>query len=95
MRSNGSLCSGGTVEGDGVLTGDRQLAIAIIQETAAKKPSVSPKIASAEAVLDRDLPQAGRAEDRLILRIIEQPARGARQTLGVSGRPQQQVRVQQ
>src|SRR5271167_2043247 len=63
-----------TVEGDGVLTGDRQLAIAIVQETAAQKPGVCPKIASAEAVLDRDLPQAGRAEDRLILRIIEQPA---------------------
>lgn len=60
-----------TVEGDGVLTGNRQLGIAIIQETTAQKPGVYPKIAPAETMLDRDLPQAGRTEDRLVLRIIE------------------------
>jgi hypothetical protein len=39
-----------------VLTGDRELAIVITQQTAVQKPGVYPKIAAAEAVLDRDLP---------------------------------------
>jgi len=67
--------------------GDRQLAIAIIQETAAQQPGIDPKIAAAEAVIDRHLPEIGRTEDRLVLEIIEQPARGGRQPIRVSGRP--------
>jgi len=58
---------------------DRQLTIAIIQQTAAQQPGIDPKIGSAEAALDRDLPETGRTEDRLVLEIIEQPARGSRQ----------------
>src|SRR5438477_2985230 len=58
-----------------MFAGDRQLVIAVIQETAAQEPGVDPKIGAAETVLDRDLPQAGRTEDRRVLRIIEQRAR--------------------
>jgi hypothetical protein len=75
------------VERDGVFAGDRQLIITVIQETAAQKPGVGPKIAATEAVLDRDLPQAGRTEDRLVPRIVEQLAGGGWQPVRLRGSP--------
>jgi len=84
-----------TVERYGVLAGDRQLVITIIQQTATQNSGMHSKIAAPKPALDRNLPQARRTEDRNILRVVEQLARGGRQPLRASGRPEKQMRVEQ
>src|SRR5215471_17332304 len=83
-----------TVERYGVLAGDRQLVITIIQQTATQNSGMHSKIAAPKPELDRNLPQARRTEDRNAVRVVEQLARRRRQPLGAA-RPQQQMRMEQ
>ncbi len=78
-----------------MLAANRQLAVAVIQQPPAQQPDIDPKILAPQPALDRDLPQAGRAEQQLVFRRLDQGARLRRQAAGTSGRPQQQMGVQQ
>jgi len=51
------------VDVHGVLAGDRQLGIAIVEKSAAEKPRFHPEVVATEGVLDRNFPEACGAED--------------------------------
>jgi hypothetical protein len=78
-----------------VLAADRKLRVPVIEQTATKDARFHAKIVAAELVLDGDLPQAGRAEEQIVVGIRQQCARDWRQTIGLSDRPQQDLRVEQ
>lgn len=83
------------VDRDHVLAGDWELLVKIVEQTAAQEARVDAKIVSSEAAFDGDFPEACRAEYELVLRVVEQGASSGRQSLGLSGRPQEDVSVQQ
>jgi hypothetical protein len=66
---------------DGMLAGDRELVIAVVQQAPAQEPRVGAKIGAAKAGFDRDFPQARRAEHQLIASVVDRPAGPERQTL--------------
>ncbi len=75
------------VEGNGVLAGDRQFAIVVVEQAAAQEPGINPKVVPLQAALDGHFPEAGGAEEQLIARIVEQRARAVRQPVGLTGSP--------
>src|SRR3546814_14221206 len=73
----------------------RQLQVAVVRQATAYQPGVELEVGTAEAALDRDFPEADRTEARLVRRIFEQRPCLLRQPAGLTGRPQQDVGVQQ
>src|SRR5436305_14070340 len=78
-----------------MLASNSQLVIAVVQQTPTEEPRISAKIAAAETGFDRDFPNTCCAKYQLIASILKHPAGGKRQSLWLSSRPQQQLRVQQ
>ena len=56
---------------DGMFAGDRELDVAIVEESTPENARLDPKIISAEGALYRDLPKAGGAEEKLVFRITK------------------------
>jgi len=66
------------VEGDRVGTRDRHFGVAVVEQTAAEQPGVGVDVGPAKLVFDRDLPQAGSAEEQIVGGVFEQGARVGR-----------------
>jgi hypothetical protein len=62
------------VDRHGMLAGDREPVIAVVQQASAQEPRIGAKIAAAEAGFERDLPQARRAEHQLVASIVDHRA---------------------
>src|SRR5438093_8968356 len=73
----------------GVLAGDRQLGVAVVEKSAAQEARLDAKVLAAEGVLDRDFPETGGAEDQLVFQIVELSARGGGEPLGLPGGPEE------
>ena len=58
------------VDAHRVLAGDGKLDIAVVEQTPAEQAWLDAEIFSAQGVLDRDLPQAGSAEEKLVARVV-------------------------
>src|SRR4030095_1636956 len=78
-----------------VLAGDGKLCVAIVEQPSAQQARLDAEVFPSEAVLDGDLPQAGGAEAKLIARSVQALARRRRETLRLTGRPEQELGVQQ
>src|SRR5665647_1407198 len=78
-----------------MLTRNRQLDVAVIEQPSAQQPRFDTEVFPAERVLDRDFPQTRGAEEELVLRVVELFARGWREPFGLASRPQQELRVEQ
>lgn len=62
------------VDSNDVIAHDGQLAIAIVEQSAAKQPGIDLKVLAAQPTLDHNFPQTGGAEQKLILWIVDQSA---------------------
>lgn len=62
----------------GVLDGDGQLVIAVVDEATTQQPRISPKIGAPEPGFDRDLPKAHHAEQRLVVGVFDHAAGSGR-----------------
>src|SRR5215471_16556247 len=74
-------------DSNGVLPGDWQLLIAVIQQIAPEQCRIDREIGAFEPALNGYLPQAGRADDQLILQIVDQTPRLWGQARRRAGRP--------
>jgi hypothetical protein len=72
---------------DGMLAGDRELVIAVVQQAPAQEPRIGAKIGAADAGFDRDFPQARRAEHQLVASVVDHRAGPDRQTLRLPRSP--------
>src|SRR5689334_429269 len=74
---------------------DRQLDVAIVEECPTENTRLDAKVLAAQQRLDRDLPNAGGAEQELIIRILEQSFGTSGKTLWLTSRPEEDLRVQE
>ena len=68
--------------GGGMLAGDRQFDIVVVQQGSPEHPGVDPEILAPETGLDRDFPDARRAEQQLRLVGFDQRPDLGRNALG-------------
>jgi hypothetical protein len=61
-----------------MFAGDRQLDVAVVEESTAEHTRLDAEVLAPEGVLDRDLPEARRREQELVVLVLEKPARGER-----------------
>src|SRR5690606_18181883 len=78
-----------------MLTGNRQLDIAIVEQTATQQVRVGSKLVATKTVLDGDFPNTGGTKPQLVRLIRHQRMRFNREFLRLPRCPQQQMCVQQ
>src|SRR5688500_7124223 len=78
-----------------VLTGDRELHIPVIEESTSQYTWISTKVGATQRILDRDFPDARRAEVELVLPVAQLPARCRGEPIGLPGCPEKGLRIQQ
>ena len=81
-------------DGDGVLAGDGEFEIAVIEQAAVKGARVNTKIRLPQAGLDGDLPQAGGAEEEFIAGSRDQGSCFIREANTLTYSPEQKVGVE-
>ncbi len=62
-------------DGNRVLAGDWLLNIAIVEQATPQQSGIDAEIIPAQSALDGDFPEARRAEQQIVVRIVEQFAR--------------------
>ena len=72
----------------GVLAGNRQLEVSVIEQPAPQHVRVSAKVIATERILDRDFPDARRAEMEFVPTITQMPACDRGQPVGLTCGPQ-------
>ncbi len=78
-----------------MLAVDLKFHVAMIEERSAQQPRLDLEVLPAEGILDRDLPEACRAEQQFVLRVFDQLACRGCELSGVTGRPKQYLAVEQ
>ena len=74
-----------------VLAGDRQLDVPVIEQAPSQQSRLDAEVFAPEGILDGDFPNAGGAEEEFVLRVLDLPARGGRQALGLTGGPEKEL----
>src|SRR6185312_16360580 len=74
---------------------DGQFAISVIQQPAAQQPRVYFQVITTQPAFDHNFPKARGTENKLALLIFYEVARCLRETVGLTGRPKQQMRIEQ
>src|SRR5258708_1380430 len=78
-----------------MIANDGQLAVPIVQETAAQQSRIDPKIFPPQPTFNRHFPQTGGAEEKLVVRIVDQLSSFLGEPLRFTGRPKQKMCVEQ
>src|SRR5207249_4060759 len=79
----------------GMLAGNRQLHVAIVEQATAEQTRLDTEVVATEGALDGDLPQACGAEEQVVLRVAELPARRGGEPLRLTGRPEKNLSIEQ
>lgn len=82
-----------TYDGYGVVGGDGELLVTVVEEASVEKAGIDLKVRLAEAEFDRNFPNAGGAEEKLIVRIGHWFTSCLGNFANVLRRPDQQVGV--
>jgi hypothetical protein len=75
--------------------GRRDLALTVVEQAPAKQADINLKAGAPEACFDRDLPQAHGAEEDIVAPLLDQTARGARESFRLDRAPNENVGVEQ
>eukprot|EP01042_Synura_sphagnicola_P031763 gene31763-40887_t len=82
------------IQRDGVLAQDGHFAKAPIEQVTAEAAYIDEKIRPAEAVLDRDLPEADDTECEVMLPVVDQPHSCRREPLRLAQGPENEMRIE-
>jgi hypothetical protein len=71
------------------------IVVPIVLQTPAKYPGIDMKISPAEATFDGNLPKACGAENHFVFRVFDQSTSSMRETVRITGGPQEKMGIEQ
>ncbi len=75
------------IGGNHMIANNWQLAVPVVQQTAAQEPRIHLKIIPAQPSFNCHFPYAGRAKEKLVFRIFNQSSNLFRKPAGFTGSP--------